>query len=160
MSQYRSVLVVVQFLFHGPVAGARLGLVGRDVAPAVGAALAVAGLHELLKGGGELEAAFTGAGVGQPVAVAEAIDVALGDQTVEVLEADVGIYLEQTLQKGGVDLIAEAFSLEPEHHLEDLAAPIQCAEGLGLRRMHHFFHCASKESAPTRTTPVFGETAS
>src|SRR5215210_8526082 len=130
--QYRSVLVVVQLLFHGPVPEAGVGLVGRVVAPAVGAALTVGRLHELLEGRGELQAAFAGPRLGEAVALVDPLDVPLTEKAVEVLHPDVGVDAQEALEERGVDLVAEALALEPEHHLKDLAAPVERPEGLRL----------------------------
>jgi hypothetical protein len=89
---------------------------------------------------GELERTFLEAHLRQPVAIVQALDVTLGDQPVEVLDADVGVDAEEPLQQPRIDLVTEALAPEPVHDLEDLAPPVQLLERFGLRGMHDLGH--------------------
>lgn len=118
----------------GPGGQAGLGFLEGGVAPAVRTALAMAGLSEIR----ELVGEDTGA-VTVPVLreLVEAIGIPgqqfLGDEPVEVADADLRVDTEETLEQGGVDPVAESLALDPEHQLQDLVTPVQRTQRIGLR---------------------------
>src|SRR5437870_5405720 len=113
-----------------PVRQAGLGVLSRRVTPAIGPTLPVGGSHEL----GELLREDTPSLVdpllGQAVVWGIPDEIALLDQPVQVPDADVCVDSQEALNEGSIGIVAESLPTQPEHHLQDLIAPVEGAEGL------------------------------